>query len=141
MAGIRPSDIVDHEVHGLPDGLDPRRLLVRHRHAVAVLELLHERVEVERVGLEVALEVGALLDARRVELELVGEMRTDGVENLVPGHGWSGTVEPTADTSAGARRRAPAAASVSSVRPTTSSRTPRAARPIAFVIPAASNDP
>ena len=52
--GSRPSRRVrEHEVDGLADGLDPRRLLVGHLHAVGVLELLHERVEVERVGLEV----------------------------------------------------------------------------------------
>src|SRR3954447_18679854 len=125
--------MLKHEVHGLADRVDPRRLLVRHRHAVGVLELLDERVEVQGVRLEVVLEVRALVDARRIELELVGEMGADGLEDVFPGHGWSGTVDPTAHPSAGAGRAPPAAASVSSVRPTTSSRTPRASRSIALV--------
>src|SRR5947208_11803173 len=103
--------MLEHEVHGLADRVDLRRLLVRHRHAVGVLELLDERVEVQGVRLEIVLEVGVLLDPRRVELELVGEVGADGLEDVFPGHGWSGTVEATADTSAGARRSAPAAAS------------------------------
>ena len=45
-----------------PHGQDLRGLLVGHAHAVGVLELLHERVQVERVGLEVLLEAGALAD-------------------------------------------------------------------------------
>ena len=51
-----------------------RRLLVGHAHAVGVLELLDERVEVERVGLEVLLEARGLVDARRVDVELVGQV-------------------------------------------------------------------
>src|SRR5512132_2126893 len=133
--------MVEYEVDGRSDRLDPSRLLVRHHHAVRVLELLHQRVEVERGGLQVALEVRGLVDPRRVELQLVGEVGPDGLEDLVAGHGWSGTLDTTADTSAGACRSAPAPASVSSVRPTTSSRTPRAASRIALVIPAASNEP
>ena len=49
----------EDEIDRLAHAEDPRRLLVGHLHAVGVLELLHERVEVERVGLEV------LLEARR----------------------------------------------------------------------------
>ena len=67
----------DDEVDGLAHGEDPRRLLVGHLHAVGVLELLDERVEVERVGLEVLLEARRLVDARGIDLELVGEMRLD----------------------------------------------------------------
>ena len=65
----------EDEVDGLADGQDLRGLLVGHPDAVGVLELLDERVEVERVGLEVLLEARVLVDARRIEVELVGEVR------------------------------------------------------------------
>src|SRR3954454_6245382 len=130
----------EDEVHGLPDGLDLRRLLVRHRDAVGVLELLHERVEVERVRIEVVAEVGALRDAPRIQLQLVGQMVPDQREDLVSRHGWSGTVATASDAS-GTRRSAPAAASWAFVRPTRSSRAPRAATSIARAKPGAPNDP
>src|SRR5436190_42487 len=67
-------------------GQDLRRLLVRHLHAIGVLELLDEREEVERVGLEVLLEPRALVDARRVDVELVGQVRLDEGEDFLAGH-------------------------------------------------------
>ena len=67
----------DDEIDGLSHGEDPRRLLVGHLHVVGVLELLDERVEVQRVGLQVFLEARRLVDASRIDLELVGEMRLD----------------------------------------------------------------
>ena len=79
-------------------------------HAVGVLELLHERVEVERVRLEVLLEARLLLDARRVELELVGQVRADGGEDLFAGHG-SATVAAGVGRRSAPRRSAPAASS------------------------------
>ena len=145
--GSRSARVREHEVHGLADRLDARGLLVGHPHAVGVLELLHEAVEVERVRLEVLLEARALLDARRIELELVGQVRADVGEDLVSRHG-SGTVAAAADglgcasaARSHARRSAPAAASRSCVRPTTSARTPRAASSIARAIPSAPNEP
>ena len=122
----------DDEVDGLAHGEDPRRLLVGHLHAVGVLELLHERVEVERVGLEVLLEARRLVDARGIDLELVGEMRLDEAEDLFAGHGEA-TVE--GDPDAGAARSACAASSAACVRPTTSPSTPRAASRIAWAMP------
>ena len=73
----------EHEVDGLADREDLRRLLVGHAHAVGVLELLHERVQVERVGLEVLLEARVLADRRRLDVELVGEVRLDQREHLL----------------------------------------------------------
>ena len=126
----------EHEVDRSAHGLDPRRLLVGHLDPVRVLELLHERVEVERVGVEVVAEVRALVDARGIELQLVGQMRTDQLQALFPRQ-WSGTVAALSD----GLRRAPAAASRSCVRPTTSSRTPRAATSIARAKPRSENEP
>ena len=91
-----------HVVHRLPHGEDPRRLLVGHLHAVRVLELLDQAVEVQGVGLEVLLEPRPLLHARGIELELVGQVRTDVGEDLVAGHG-SGTVAGASDDLASAR--------------------------------------
>src|SRR5215208_1128055 len=132
--------VLEHEVHGLGHGLHSRGLLVRHADAIGVLELLHQGVEVERVRVEVALEVRLLGHARRVDLELVGQMGADQLEDFVSGHGWSGKVAAAADGS-GALRRAPASASRSCVRPSTSSRTPRAATSIAAANPRAPKEP
>ena len=71
----RPRLVGEHEVDRLADGEDLRGLLVGHAHAVGVLELLHERVEVERVGLEVLLEARLLADRRGLDVELVGQVR------------------------------------------------------------------
>ena len=54
----------EDEVDRLTHGEDLRGLLVGHLHAVGVLELLDQRVEVERVGLQILLEAGAFLDPR-----------------------------------------------------------------------------
>src|SRR5215210_1280315 len=129
-----------HEVDRLADRLDLRGLLVGHRHPVGVLELLDERVEVERVRVEVVAEVRGVRDARGIELELVGQMVLDEREDFVSRHGWSGTVATVPDAS-GARRRAPAVARWAFVRPSRSSRAPRAATSIARANPRAANDP
>ena len=112
----RRAALGEHEVHRLADRGDPRRLLVGHLDAVGVLELLHERVEVERVGLQVLLEARGLLHARRVELQLVGEVGADQREDLVSRHGSGhrsgrrGRVAPrgrSAPAASSARVRAP----------------------------------
>ena len=72
----------EDEVHGLADRVNPRRLLVGHLHAVGVLELLHQRVEVQRVGRQVLAEVRVFRDARGIQLQLVGQMVPDRVEDL-----------------------------------------------------------
>ena len=125
----------EYEVDGLTHGEDLRRLLVAHRDAVAVLELLHERVEVERVGLEILLEARLVADRAGIEVELVGEVLAHACENLVAGHS-GGTLEAEPDdgrlVAAGGRDlSAPAAARAACVRPTTSPETPRAASRIA----------
>src|SRR4051812_15836227 len=125
--------VVDDEVDGLAHGRDPRGLRVGHLHAVGVLELLYERVEVERVGLEVLPEARGVVDARGIDLELVGEVRLDEREDLFAGH-WAGTVEAAADGSP-PRRSACAAWSAAWVRPTTSSSVARAASRIACAMP------
>ncbi len=61
---IDGSVVGEHEVHCCADRQDLGRLLVGHLDPVGVLELLHERVEVERVRLEVLLEAGLLVDRR-----------------------------------------------------------------------------
>ncbi len=55
----------------------------RTSHAVGVLELLHERVQVERVGLEILLEAGLGVDRVRVDVELVGQVGLDQGEDLL----------------------------------------------------------
>ena len=53
------------EVDGVADRLDPGRLLLAHPDPVAVLELHHQLVEVERVGVEVLPEPGLGLNPLR----------------------------------------------------------------------------
>src|SRR5436305_5335914 len=65
----------EHEVHGLTNGQDLRGLFIGDLHPVGVLELLNERVQVERVGLQVLLEAGRLGDLAGIDLELVGQVR------------------------------------------------------------------
>src|SRR5262245_21623385 len=138
MRGDGPADsgggwrVRDDEVDGLTHGEDPRRLLVGHLHAVGVLELLDKRVEVQRVGLEVLLEARRLVDARRIDLELVGQVRTDQREDLFAGHD-DATVDGEPDI--GRVRSARAASSAACVRPTTSPSTARAASRIACAMP------
>src|SRR5436189_50536 len=107
----------------LADGVDARRVLVGQLQAVGVLQLLHERVEVQRVRREVLPEMGLLRDRGRIGLELVREVVAYEGENFVARHDSSGTLATASD----AVRIAPAATSRSWVRPATSSRTPRAA--------------
>ena len=59
----------EHEVDRCPHREDLGRLLVGHLHPVGVLELLHERVQVERVRLEVLLEAGGLDDRAGLDVE------------------------------------------------------------------------
>src|ERR687894_2524362 len=120
-------------VERLPDGGDSRRLLVRDAHAVAVLELHHERDEVERVGVEVLLEPSALLDVVGLNLELRGEVRPHELENLPAGH------DPTLSTLPD--RSAPSAARASAVRSTMLSSTARRARRTALAIPSSLDPP
>src|SRR5215207_8420295 len=124
----------DDEVDGLADGQDLRGVLVGDAHAIGVLELLDERVEVEGVGLEVLLEAGLLGDAVAVDLELVGEVVAHQGEDLVPGHEPL-TLAASADAAGGLARSAPAASSASWVRSTTCSCTPRSAARIEFATP------
>ena len=53
---LRPPARVPDEVDGIAHGLDLGRLLLAHPDLVAVLELHHELVEVERVGVEILAE-------------------------------------------------------------------------------------
>src|SRR5687768_17341062 len=103
---LRGRGLREDEVDGEAHGGDPRGLLVGHLHAIDVLELLDERVEVQRIGVQVLLEARLLGDPRRIDLQLVREVVADEVEDFVPGH--SGNVAPSAD---GTRRSAPAASS------------------------------
>ena len=106
----RPRRVREDEVDRLADGEDLRGLLVGHLHAVGVLELLDERVEVQRVGLEILLEARRLVDARGIELELVGQVARISAKTssrVMDGHAsW-----PLADARGAALRRAPASAS------------------------------
>src|SRR4051795_5414748 len=58
--GVR--GVGEDEVDSLAHAEDPRCLLVGHLHAVGVLELLDERVEIKRIGLEILLEPSPLVD-------------------------------------------------------------------------------
>src|SRR4029079_4340237 len=140
MAPLRVGwGVVDDEVDGLAHGGDPRSLLVGHLDAVGVLELLDERVEVQRGGVGVLAEGRRVVEARRIDLELVGEMRLDEREDLFAGH-CAGTVEAAADGSA-PPRSACAAWSAACVRPTTSSSVARAASRIAWAMPRSEKRP
>src|SRR4051794_32100598 len=75
-----------NEVRGLADRQDLGRLLVRDAYSVAVLELDDELNQIEGVGLEILLEPGAVLDARRIHLQLGGEVFADALEDLLSGH-------------------------------------------------------
>ena len=77
------SPVREHEVDGRADGQDLRRLLVGHLHPVGVLELLDQRVQVERVGLEVLLEARGLADRAGLDVELVGEVLADQCEHVL----------------------------------------------------------
>src|SRR5919201_3667987 len=135
---LRGGRVRDDEIHGLAHGEDPRRLFVGHLHPVGVLELLDERVEVQRVGLQVLLEARRLVDAGRIDLELVGQVGLDQREDLFAGHD-DATVDGDPDN--GAPRRACADSSAACVRPTTSPSTARAASRIACAMPRWLNRP
>src|SRR5436190_315533 len=68
----------------LPDALDLDRFLVRDSDPGAVLQLLNQRDEVERVGLEVLLEARVVLDPRWVYLQLLRKVAADELEYLIP---------------------------------------------------------
>src|SRR3954447_14405101 len=136
-----PRRVVDqYEIDRLRDRVDARGVLIRHLDAVGVLQLLHERVEVQRVSRQVLAEVRGLLDPRGIQLQLVREMLANPGQHVVTGHGESGTLAAASDAPS-ARRSAPAASRRACVRPATSSRTPRAATSIARVNPCAPNEP
>ncbi len=122
------------EVDRLAHRDDLRSLLVGHLHAVGILELLHERVEVQRIGFEVDPEIRAVVDPRGIDLELVDEVRLDQGKDFFTGHG-ADTLEAAADSAAPGLRSAPARSSASCVRPVTSPVTPRAASRIACAKP------
>ena len=73
-------------VGGLTHGQELGRLVVGDPHAVVVLELDRELDEVQRVRTQVLLEAGVVPDHVRIDLQLVGEMRAYGLEDLVPSH-------------------------------------------------------
>jgi hypothetical protein len=75
-----------HVVGGLPDRRQLRGILVGDAHSGAILELLDERDEVQRVGLEVLLEASVVLDARWIYLQLLREVAADELEDLVSIH-------------------------------------------------------
>src|SRR5262249_34876288 len=120
--GVR--GVREDEIDGLAHAEDPCCLLVGHLHPVGVLQLLDERVEIQRIGLEVLLETGPLVDHRRVDLELVGQVTANQGQDFLAGHGWLGTVDRSSDDAAGwagpVFRTAPAASRAAWVRPTTS---------------------
>ena len=62
------------------------RLLLADGDPVAVLELHHQLVEVERVGVEVLLEAGPLADPLDVDFELLGEVLADQGEDFLARH-------------------------------------------------------
>ena len=78
----------EHEVHGLPHGLDARRLLVGHlarrRCPRAPARACRGRASPHRGP---RLKCVASCDAGRIDLQLVGQVRADQLEDLVSGHG------------------------------------------------------
>src|SRR6185503_18276424 len=105
------------------------------------LELHHQLVEVERVGVEVLAEAGRLGDATDVDFELLGEVLADNGQDFFVGHR-----APNYDVSAGgtpasaparALRLAPPSRSSAAVRPTASTSAQRAASRTALAIPSA----
>src|SRR4051794_11720810 len=78
--------VLEHEADGVADRLDVGRLLLADRHPIVVLELHHQLVEVERVGVEVLLEAGPLVDPPDVDLELLGEVLAHQGEDFLARH-------------------------------------------------------
>src|SRR4051812_30256817 len=137
-SGSGPGRAVGQDVvHGLADGVNAGRVFVGHLQPVGVLELLHERVEVQRVRREVLPEVGLLGDRGRIGGQLVRQMVAYEGQDFVARHGSSGTLATASD----AVRIAPAATSRVWVRPATSSRTPLAATSMARWKPRAPKEP
>src|SRR5690606_4623522 len=73
---------LDDEIDCVADRLDLRGLLLGHAHPVGVLELHHELVEVERVGVEVLAKSRLGPDLPRVHLELGREVVADLLQDL-----------------------------------------------------------
>ena len=149
----------EDEVHRLADREDLRGLLVGHAHAVGVLELLHERVQVQRVGLQILLEARRVADRRGVHVEFVGQVGLDQREHLLArlsGHprtptratararhgasSWAGSCsfgvrQASVRRGQGSLPERPRARQRTAVCPTMSSRAPRCARRIASAKP------
>src|SRR3954452_16202936 len=137
-SGSGPGRAVGQDVvHGLADGVNAGRVFVGHLQPVGVLELLHERVEIQRVRREVLPEMGGFGDRGRIGLQLVRQVVAYEGEDFVARHDSSGTLATASD----AVRIAPAATSREWVRPATSSRTPVAATSIARWNPRAPKEP
>ena len=89
---VRPShlgpdgQVAQDAVDRLADRRDLGGFLVGQLHAVAVVELLHQREEVERVAFQVVLEARALGDRRGIDVQLLGQVLPNDVENLVTRH-------------------------------------------------------
>lgn len=76
----------EDKVDCLTDGEDLGGLLIGHFGAVRIFKLLHQRVEIERVGLKIFLETGLLVDRRPVNVKLVGEVPTDQIKDVLVSH-------------------------------------------------------
>ena len=131
------------EVDGLADGLDPGRLLLRDADPVGVLELHHELVEVERVGVEVVAEPGRLDDLVDRDLELGRQVLADLLQDALAAQPVdvhrplpiTTRRSPAERSPRIAPRVMPDRSSSSAVRSTARSSTARAARRTALAMP------
>src|SRR5262245_22764798 len=131
------------EIDRLLDGLDPSRLLLGDRDPVSVLQLHHELVEIERVRVEVLPEPSRLGDLLGGHLQLVREMVSDLLEDVLAREAAHVHLPPSyhdaspADGAASriAPRVTPESASERAVRSIARSSTARAASLTAFAIP------
>ena len=118
-----------------------RRLLVGDRDPVGVLELLHQRVQVERVRLQVLLEAACPPRSRAGSMSS-SSARWSRMSSKTSSRVIGGPLIPHASRTLGrAPRSAPAASSASCVRSTACSRTARAATSIALRKAAAGEPP
>src|SRR5215207_256984 len=122
------------EVHGVAHGLDVGRLLLGHTDAVGVLELHHELVEVEGIGVQVLAQPRLIRDLLERHLELGRKVLAHLLEDI----GTTQTVG-SHDTflSRITPRVIPESSRSSAVRSTARSSTARAASRTAFAIPSA----
>ncbi len=95
----RGGGVRQDEVDGLADGEDLRRLLVGHLHAVGVLELQDERVEIQRIDFQIGLEARAVVDPLGIDVQLVDKVALDEGEHFLSGHD-ADTVEALPDIAA-----------------------------------------